>query len=228
MIIPEVLIYNNIQNFLSFLFLEKNKNEKERFLFYLLRKNQEVKLKIENYDFYEQASEIFYRDKSNQRKVEVFLGYNLKRQNVPTIHITLSNEQNFQDGLGMDEGYDSEDIDGLYQKSYTRTFNCSYGIVITSDNSTEVLVIYHVLKAMMILLYETFELNGIRNLKLSGQDITMNNDIVPLNIFHKSLTMNFFYECFVPQFASQIKFEEFTLNSCIDNGEFKKIYNSKK
>lgn len=224
MLIPEVLIYNNIQNFLSFLIMQKNVVENERFLFYLLKKNQSVEQKIENYDFYKQASEIFYRNQNDPRRLEVFLGYNLKRQGIPTIHITLSGEQNYQDGIGMDEGYDDETVDGLYQKSYTRTFNCHYNVIITSDNSTEAVIIYHVLKAMMILMYETFELNGIRNLKVSGQDINVNNELVPMNIFHKSLTMNFFYECFVPEFQSQVKFEEFTLKSCISNEQFKREF----
>ena len=66
--------------------------------------------------------------------------------------------------------------------------------MITSENIFEVLIVYHYLKAALDAVYYHFELKGLRNMKISGADVNIQQDMVPKSIFHRTLTLHFFYE----------------------------------
>jgi hypothetical protein len=83
--------------------------------------------------------------------------------------------------------------------------------MITSDNSSEVMIVYYWLKAMFLLFHEELELLGLRNLNHSGQDINLQQDLAPPNIFHRNLSLAFDYESSVKmkidmQLINSIKF----------------------
>jgi hypothetical protein len=136
--------------------------------------------------------------------VEMF--FNSERARLPTVHLTLPSEQSSADGIGTDAGYMSEvfdDTDNTFQRTLTRMFESQYQILITSDNTLEVQLIYNFLRAMIIGIFDQIELAGLRNPKLSGQDLRLESHLVPEHIFVRGLGIHTQYEISVPQFFSR-------------------------
>ena len=73
-------------------------------------------------------------------------------------------------------------------------------MIITSDNSFEVLTMYHVIKAALIANMESLEYYGLRNVKFSGQDLQINDALVPPGIFSRGIGLNLMYEADIPVF----------------------------
>lgn len=202
-IIPEIKILEIIETSLKV--IETNYNEtldKEKTLLYrIFGLNQTGK-----YNFYEQAKDIFLRDNNHPRKIETRMMFDAQRANLPTIHISMPSESNGEDGIGVDEGYQESIVDNenkTITKTYTRVFDAQYNAIITSDNSLEVLCIYHLLKSTLIGIFDNIEFQGIRNPKLSGQDLQINSDIVPPHIFTRGIGIHCFYEQTVPSLQKE-------------------------
>ena len=60
-------------------------------------------------------------------------------------------------------------------------------------------VVYHVVKAMLIALVPHLSLMGLMNPTFSGNDIVLQDDLLPSGIFHRVININFTYELTVPQ-----------------------------
>lgn len=204
MLIPEVILYRNILIFQKLVTDDWNDlpdNEKDKSILYSLFKhddNGDV-LELDKYDYYTQAvSMIVAKDIENARHLEVGIGYNMQRLAVPTIHVLLPSEAKGRfDSIGTSEGepasvYDPARLAFIITKS--KTFATTYHLMITSDNSSEVLTIYYWLRAMFIMFSEHVSLQGLLNMQFSGQDIQMNQDITPPNIFHRNLSVAFDFE----------------------------------
>ena len=115
------------------------------------------------------------------------------------MHIILPSEQGKM-CIGADEGYLSErDKEGNYQLYHTEMYETTYQIMITSTNSTEVTIVYHIIKSMLLMLVDQIDLMGLRNPTLSGNDIVMQDDLTPVPIFHRVLNVSFTYEHNVPK-----------------------------
>ena len=116
--------------------------------------------------------------------------------------------------IGADEGYLSDDIveDGektRVQNYYTQMYDATYQIMITSNNSAEVNVVYNILKSMLLMLVPQLELMGLRLPTLSGNDVVMQDDLVPVPLFHKVINLSFTYEHNVPQMVQQLVAKNF-------------------
>jgi hypothetical protein len=122
---------------------------------------------------------------------------------VPSIYIALANEQNGQNGMGLDQGYqqDLENEDGSTLPVFTRRKNTSYNIMITSDNSNEVVMIYHFLYALLTSLTPHLNMKGLENISIGGQDLQLRGDLIPKNIFMRALAINLQYETSVPDLS---------------------------
>lgn len=216
MLIPEIILYHNIKSILDFVKKDYNDNvDKTKTLIYRLCKVDDygLELKFYNFDYYEQAVKLLVtnQDVTNSRKIEISVGYNLNRKGLPSIHILLPSETSGEVGLGMGEGYASryvlspEEVDGDSTTGTTRTYytnvsKSTYSILITSDNSSEVVLLYHLLKNLLFACFPAFELRGIRDPKFGGQDLQFSNELVPPEIFHRNLSLDFFYESIVSSF----------------------------
>lgn len=207
-IIPEVQLFNTIKNILNYIRVdfEGHSNEQDTLLYRILGDNQ-----LQRYEMFTQAKTVFLAEKDNPRILDVNMFFNLERAGIPTIHITLPAEQPNKDGIGIDEGFQSEEIvvpidnpAGNYQvPTYTRRFATQYNIVITSDNSNEVVLIYHVMRALLIPTIDHFSVVGLENVKLSGRDIQNMNTIVPTHIFMRNIGVAMEYEVSVGDFYPQ-------------------------
>ena len=214
MIVPEIILYHSLCSLIAYIKKDYESDlsvtKTDNILYKLLAYDDNgISLKMYNFDYYQQAVSLFV---SNQqvnvaRKLEVSVGYNTKRMSLPTIHIMLPSEQDSDNGIGEGEGYVRDEIiedkDGNVIKkvsSYTCVFDSSYSLLLTSDNNNEVVLMYHVLKNLLFGCFKALEFRGLRNVKFGGQDLQMNTEFVPPEIYHRSLNLKFFYESVVKDF----------------------------
>ncbi len=202
MLIPENIIYHNIRSLLKLLETDydNNTDKTKTILYDLFNKDDNgLEMKFNRFVYLDQAVQIFVKAmKSDQsRGLQVTMGYNTQRKGLPTIHILLPNENKYEIGLGMGEGYQDAEVDleaGTRRTKFTNVQKSTYNLMITSDNSSELVLIYHTLKNTMFATFAAFELRGLRDIEFGGQDITFENDLMPAEVFHRNLTMTFFYE----------------------------------
>lgn len=212
--IPEIILYNVVSTILKTIRQDLLETKEEETIFYKLFYG--TKFDDLNLDFYENAKELFLRDKAHNRFLEARMFFNADRANIPTIHLNLPSESDIGGGIGVDEGYKGNNynpIENTISQNHTRTFNTVYNIIITSDNSDEVLIIYHALRAFMISMLDIIDLNGLKNPKLGGADLQFNPEIVPPHIFVRNISLNCFYEITVPSIVKQKIINRITIQS---------------
>lgn len=203
-LLPEIVIYNTLQSIVKLLrddLKEHADDDKETILYKILGVDEEGKpIKMNLYNYFVQAKKMILTPKN----LSVNFGYNQEVAKIISMHILLPAEQG-ESTIGEDEGYMSENIldeEGNKiggQQCFTQIYDCTYQIMITSNNSSEVNVVYNILKSMLLMLVPHLELMGIRIPKLSGNDIVMQDDLTPVPLFHKVINLSFKYEHTVPQ-----------------------------
>lgn len=202
-LLPEVVIFNTLESIVKLLrddLIQNPDTDSNTILYKILGLDEEGKtIKINLYEYFKQAKRMFLKPDN----LSVNFGYNQKVANMISMHILLPAEQG-RSTIGEDEGYIEEDIieDGIKtstQPYFTQIYDCTYQIMITSNNSMEVNVVYNVLKSMLLMLTPNLELMGLRIPVLSGNDIIMQDDLIPNPIFHKVINLSFTYEHNVPQ-----------------------------
>lgn len=209
MIIPEIILQYTIKSVLDLINDDwDGAVKKEDTILYSMfyKDDNGFPLVMNKFNYLDQAKAIFLRSVGDPRKLQVSVGYNLERSGLPTIHILLPNEVEDQKGIGMGAGYqdDFEDQEqGVWAESFTNVFKSTYNLMITSDNSSEAVLIYHTLKNVLFSVFEHLELMGLRDPKFGGQDLQFNNDLVPPTTFHRNLLLTFFYESTVKSIFNQ-------------------------
>lgn len=208
-IIPDIILLDAYKNVLRLLRedLDSKADETQTLLYQILGTNT-----LQRYEMFEQAKAIFNDDVDNPRKLDVNLFFNARRQGIPTIHITLHSEQSNENGIGLDEGYqepvytevtgDNSDSGSASdnvlsyntQKVYNRRFDSSYNIFFTSDNTNEILVMYHVFRALTIPLLDHLMMSGLQNPKIKVEEVIPVPGLVPDNLFMRAVTISFSYE----------------------------------
>lgn len=204
---PEIVIYNTLNSIVSLLRddLKKKSDDKDTILYKILGVDEEGNpIEMNLYNYFKQAKKIILLPQN----LTVNFGYNQEVAKIISLHILLPSE-NAEAAIGEDEGYMSEDVldeNGKKigtQQMFTQMYDSTYQIMITSNNSAEVNVVYNILKSMLLMLVPHLELMGLRVPKLSGNDIVMNDEYTPVPIFHKVLNLSFKYEHTVPQMVQQ-------------------------
>ena len=178
-------------------------------LFQLLGENEDGQpIHMNAYNYFRQAVKIF----SNPANLEVHLGYNAQVTTALAVHIILPGEQAANAPLGEGQEWDAE----ADQFMYTQWMDAQYQILITSDNASEAMIAYNVLKAMLLMYAPNLDLVGLRIPRVSGGDIILQQDIIPPTVFHKALTLAFKYEVTVPtRLRSQVvKAISYNYNIC--------------
>lgn len=203
-LLPEIVIYNTLETIVKLLrddLKEHATDDKETILYKILGVDEEGKLiKMNLYNYFIQAKKMIM----TPQNLSVNFGYNQEVAKIISMHILLPSEQGTA-AIGEDEGYIEDDIlDAEGEKTatqnyFTQMYECTYQIMITSNNSSEVNVVYNILKSMLLMLVPHLELMGIRIPSLSGNDIMMQDDLTPVPLFHKVLNLSFKYEHNVPQ-----------------------------
>lgn len=199
-IMPEVIIYNALESIVKYVrkdLTENKDNEKASILYRLLGENIDGKpIMMNRWDFFKQAKKIF----TNKNNLSVNFGYNFDVANIIALHIVLPSEQAAESAIGQDEGYNTiVDDEEMIMEFFSQNFQSNYQVMITSNNSSEILTVYHVLKSMLLMIIPHLETMGLRLCKLSGNDIMFKDDLMPNGMFHKVLNISFNYELKVPQ-----------------------------
>jgi hypothetical protein len=174
-------------------------NDEKTILYKLLGETENGKpLKLNNYNFFVQAKKIFEREDN----LTINFGYAMKVAKMVALHIILPSENSTQT-IGSDEGYLEKDYEPEQQVGgkpfFTATYDTNYQIMITSDNSSEVNLVYNILKSILLMFTPQLEFLGLRLPKVGGNDIVFQDDVVPPHIFHKVINLSFFYELTVPK-----------------------------
>ena len=153
------------------------------------------------YKWFEESVEIFItRNENHPKFLDTRLFFDRERAAIPTIHIMLSGEGAGKNGIGMDLGFNPEQvIGGSFRQVLNRQFDINANIVVTSDNTFETVIIYHVIKSMIISLSTHIQLLGFISPDVSGRDITISQDLVPAGIFARVLNFTASYELEVPE-----------------------------
>jgi hypothetical protein len=165
-----------------------------------------------NYVFLDEALKIINTTADDPRKLDTRLLFDRERASIPTIHVTIPGEQPFSDGVGFDEGYQSNIINNpasSMTKYLTRSYSMRFDLLITGSNTFEVVMIYYLLKLALIANYMSLEANGFRNPKIYGGDLRINEQMAPA-AFMRILTIDAFYELNVPIFESETVVNDLT------------------
>lgn len=208
-LIPDIVIYDTIKGILAGLKSESNSSSTDTFLHSIYGTEK----KLDRFVFLTEAKKIFGKD------IVVNFGYNLQVTDTPSIHIVLPSETQKPFALGNDQNY-QEPVAGSNNKTlqqvYTASIDANYQLIITSPNSSEVVCMYHTLRACLLSISDHLEFSGLRLTKVSGQELMIQSDLVPPNIFHRSLALNFEYEVSVknPKLEWLVKF--LTINQVLE------------
>lgn len=180
MIVPEFILQQTIQSMLDYIrqdYIDNIATPTKSYLYKLLNGTA-----FKNYDFYEQAKQIVCSNPDDPRYLVVDLMFNMERNGAPTIHITLPGESGGQgDGLGSDEGYEDyihdqdADVDNHVMAQdtpvYSRRMAATYNIVVSSDNTNEIIFLYHFTRAILIAVIPHLTFKGLENVVFGGRDI---------------------------------------------------------
>lgn len=214
-IMPEVIIYNALESIISC--VRKDLSEKEKdddtMLYRLLGEDIDGKpMKMNRWNFFKQAKSIF----KDEQNLSVNFGYNFEVAKIISLHIILPSEEAAESAIGQDEGYGDEiDENGNLNRFFTQNFRSNYQIMITSNNSSEVLTVYHILKSMLLMIFPHLELMGLRLNKISGNDVLFRDEMMPNGIFHKVINLSFNYELKVPQSVTNEIIKNIVFEGCI-------------
>ena len=212
-LLPEFVIHKTLVAIVEMLradLAEHAADDTQSLLYKILGTDEQGKpLQLNLYNVFKQAKKII----QTENNLSVNFGYNQEVAQIISLHILLPSEQGKM-AIGADEGYLSDDIveDGektRVQNYYTQMYDATYQIMITSNNSAEVNVVYNILKSMLLMLVPQLELMGLRLPTLSGNDVVMQDDLVPVPLFHKVINLSFTYEHNVPQMVQQFVAKNF-------------------
>lgn len=220
--VPEFILLKAVKNALKFIRLnyeaqaDKDKSYLRRVL---------AGASLERYDFVTQAEAVFMAGEDDPRYMDVDIMFNMQRDGAPTLHITLPSE-NIQmggNGMGNDEGYISEIVvdetlnpDGSVDareeriQVYTRRYQASYHIVITSDNNNEVILVYHTLRALLMSFTASLHFAGLENVVFGGQDVTQNTEYAGNTLYLRSIIVSLQYETSAPSVFNDPLFKSIT------------------
>ena len=212
-LLPECVIHKTLVAIVEMLradLAEHDADDTQSLLYKILGTDEQGQpLQLNLYNVFKQAKKII----QTKNNLSVNFGYNQEVAQIISLHILLPSEQGKM-AIGADEGYLSDDIveDGektRVQNYYTQMYDATYQIMITSNNSAEVNVVYNILKSMLLMLVPQLELMGLRLPTLSGNDVVMQDDLVPVPLFHKVINLSFTYEHNVPQMVQQLVAKNF-------------------
>lgn len=198
-IFPDIILCRTLESIVKLLrndLMQNRENEHESILYKILGVDEEEKpLKWNFVNFFKQAKKIIL----DENNLSVNFGYNLETSTPICMHIILPSEQGRM-CIGADEGYLGErDENGDLQLYHTEMYETTYQIMITSTNSTEVTLVYNIMKSMLLMIVDQLDLLGLRTPTFSGNDIVIQDDLTPVPIFHRVLNISFTYEHNVPK-----------------------------
>lgn len=197
--VPEYILHDTVTLILKFLRANYDAavvatDETDSHLYLLTGENEVI---FERLKYFEQAKKIFIQnDQGSPRFLDVDLGFNLQHDKLPSIHIVMPSESDTQQALGQGDGYisDIEETSGTSLNVYNSRYGAMYDIVIFSDNMNEVVIIYHVLRALLVSTQFHLHQQGLQKIRITGTDLSPYMDLAPKNMYSRAIRLNFEYE----------------------------------
>lgn len=197
--IPEQTVKAVVDYILKFLREDyREKADKKDSYLYLLFGQYENN---SSYDYWKNSVALLTRNSDHPRTIETHFFLNRNRFSLPTIHVTINSDANGADGLGFDQSYIEEGTSGG-RETAQREINTRFQIVVTSDNTFEVLIMYHALKCCLIGNNHLLTLNGLQNPSIKGGDIILNDSLNPQGVYARAIFLDCFYTIKAPSFES--------------------------
>jgi len=179
--------------------------KQEEGLLYLLLNNQTVS----NRSLYDEAVKIFITTPQSPKHFNCTLNFDHNDTKVPQLYITQPSESPANNSIMIGEG-DQDEIEiannapepDQYRAQYMRRYLATHYVLIVCENRVEMTVIYNVMKALLVSCINHFELTGLSNIKIAGQELKMRNEI-PDRLFQKAIVLTFEYEQVSPSIVIQ-------------------------
>lgn len=212
-LVPELVIEKILRTALKFIRTDyasqvsQYNDERLSYLYYLTES-----VGVERMVIFNEAKKIFLVDDPfDPKRININLGWPQTIKSSLNVIITHVGEQYAQNTLGVGENsqvfpeyvYDIGENDksetNAWRKSYTRRYTATYRIILTGDNTNEVMLLYKIFKSLLISLDGTGHLSyaGFQNVKITGQDMEIRSEIIK-NRWAKALNLSFEYEFSVP------------------------------
>lgn len=206
LVVPEFILHKVLQHYLDLLRsdYEDASIKENSFLLRLVGSAG-----FQRYGYKEQALEIFItRDKESPRFLTIDLGFNMKQDRLPTISIVTPSETASQGFIGNGQESEMLYIETVSGQTtsinqtdiLTQRMSGTYDIVITSQNSNETVLIYHVIRSLLKVAIPVLHLNELQNIKFSGQDLAPYKEVAPEGVFVRALRLALEYETRTPTF----------------------------
>lgn len=212
-IVPELKLYQIISALIDEVEKDFNRHmdEKDTFLFNLFGDPADLTdnhtNKLGKYDYYKQAKALFVgrKEGDHPRRVNLRMMFDAAKATVPTIHLTMPMEEDQNNEIGIGEsGAEGSMIHNTKNNTltplYKRRFQTKYHLVCTSDQSQEVFIMYHVLRAAVISALDYIDLAGLKNPQLSGQDVNLNESVAPPHIYGRGFGISCLYQIEIPRY----------------------------
>lgn len=149
--------------------------------------------KLQRYEFYKESKIVFSRKTDDPRKIFVDITYNKKKNGPVNLFLSLGSESYADNVLSVDEKQTLNSTDESVD-IYSRRFDRSMSLYIYTDNSNETILLYEVYKSLLISYTQELDLLGLKNMVVSGQDISEYPDFLPKDFFFRVLSIKFNYE----------------------------------
>lgn len=199
-VMPDIIIQDTLNSVLQFLRDDYNDNGAARSFLYRLFKDW----KLDRYGLFEQAKSLIVTTDEDPKHIRVQMAYNRDKADIPQVFVNLSGENSANNGLGFDQGFISETVfNGEYIVNYNRRFKTTYNIGCVSQNRTETILLYYLIRAMLISANNHLQLSGLSNPIIGGQDVRMSQDIAEY-VFMRVIGLSFEYEQTIPDMFSVI------------------------
>lgn len=199
--IPEVRIYDIIEGILLHIKDDYSNavDKNQSMLYYIFEDLRHIKK-----EYFKEALELFTRDNNNPRKIEPRMYYDAARAQLPTVHVTIPVEDQGEDQIGIGSGeYIDLGDDSNYRETVTKRFRTTTHIICTSKNESECTMMYHAIRAMLLSILEHFALIGLENVKISGQEVSLNENLAQNHIYHRGIGLSYTYCIEVPKWYNQ-------------------------
>lgn len=213
MLVPELTIEKILRTALNFIrtdyqnqILQYN-DEKLSYLYYLTEN-----VGVERMVVFNEAKKIFLIDDPlDPKRININLGWPQTIKSALNATIIHAGEQYAQNALGVDESpdiyrefvYDSSEQDrdetNAWRRTYSRRYSTTYRIIVTGNNTNEVMLLYKIFKSLLISFEGTSHLSrmGFENVKITGADMEIKSDIIK-HKWAKAINLSFEYEYRVP------------------------------
>lgn len=229
LIIPDIIIVNTLNNVLNI--IRDNHNDaidagnEDRSLLYILFND----LSLGKYDLYDNVQDLLITTPSDPKHLDVKLAYSHNTSDpTASIYVALASDSNKNDSIGIGEGnqdelvFENDSGQNEYVKQYNKRFTTTYQVIIVGENKNQISVLYNLFRAMIIACQNHFELEGLLNFKIGGQDIRLQT-AVPDRIFSRAITLNFEYEVTTPEIFIQSIFSQIRVTTLVDTTEIDPI-----